>query len=105
MKKPRQSRLWQVAAFLLCIVVSLLDDSGASELSGGSITGPLFSMFDYGSLLFILAFFLTFFYPRVAAVIGCVACLLCFPLYVYRTAPGVFRFIFKGNYKVHLHGT
>jgi hypothetical protein len=33
----------------------LQDDFGASEFSGGRLTGPMLSMFDNGSLMFILA--------------------------------------------------
>ena len=106
MKKPRKNDLWQTAAFLLCILVPLLgnflENLEASEFSGGGITGPLISMFNYGLLLFILALFFTFFYPRAAATIGFVACLICFPLYFYFVFPGAFRSVFKGNYSVPL---
>jgi hypothetical protein len=104
MKKPGKNELWQATAFLLCIcvVVLVLDNSEALELSGGRITGPLVSMSDYGWILFALGFLLTFFYVRVAAVIGFIACLLSFPLYFYFVFPGVFRSVFKGNYSVPL---
>lgn len=104
MKKPGKRELRQAAVFLLCILMPLLSNKETSELSGGRITGPLVSLFDDGLLLFIAAFLLTFFYSRVAAAVGVVACLICFPLYFYYMAPGIFRFVFKGNYSVPLHG-
>jgi hypothetical protein len=59
-------------------------------------------MEDIGSLLFVLALLLTFFYRRTAAAITLIACLLCLPLYFYFTAPGPFRWVFRGEYSVPL---
>lgn len=94
----------QAAAFLLCLVVACvhIDDFGASEFSGGRITGPIFSMFDYGSTVLGLAALLTFFYPRIASTLALAATLLCLPFYLYITLPGPFRFFFPGNYSVPL---
>jgi hypothetical protein len=62
-------------------------------------TGPIFALFESGILAFALATLLTFMYRRVAAVMGIAASLLCVPLFLYYTAPGLFRFIFKGEWK------
>ena len=45
MKKPGKSELWQAASLLLCLLVAgtQLDWNGASEFSGGQVTGPLLS--------------------------------------------------------------
>ena len=102
MKKSGKNELWQAAAFLLCMVLPLFDNQDGSEIVGGRVTGPLVSMFDGGLLLFILAFFLTFLSPRVAAAIGLMACLLCFPLYLYFMVPGLFRAVFGGEWSVPL---
>jgi hypothetical protein len=59
-------------------------------------------MEETGSLLFVLALLLTFFYRRIAAATTLVACLLCLPLYLYFTAPGPFRWVFRGEYSVPL---
>jgi hypothetical protein len=60
-KFPKEN-VWQAIACLACTVVLWLhlDDFGASEFSGGRLTGPLFRMADLGSLLFLLALLLTY---------------------------------------------
>ena len=100
----RNQKLWQAASCLLCVVVAQRNSLGleGTEFSGGHVTGPLLDLLDIGSLLFVLALFLTFVYPRVAAAIAAVATLLCLPLYLYFTAPGPFRWVFKGEYSVPL---
>lgn len=96
--------LCQAATCLLCVVVAWThtDGFGASEFSGGRLTGPIFSMFNYGSLMFVLALLLTFFLRFIAAAIALGASLLCLPLYLYVTAPGPFRRVFPGEYSVPL---
>jgi hypothetical protein len=75
-----------------------LDDFGASEFSGGRLTGPLFKMAELGSVLFLMALLLTFFFRRTAAATPLAATLLCFPFYLYALMPGPYRWIFKGEY-------
>ena len=114
MEKLSKQKVWQAAACLACVGVLWirLDDFGASEFSGGRITGKLFTMADLGSLLFLVALLLTIFFPRVAAVVALAATLLCLPFYLYILMPGPYRQIFKGEYSVplqsskdHLFGT
>jgi hypothetical protein len=62
-------------------------------------------MEETGSLLFVLALLLTFFYRRIAAATTLIACLLCLPLYLYFTAPGPFRWVFRGEYSVPLQAS
>jgi hypothetical protein len=102
MAKFGNQELWQAGSCLLCIGVSWLQlgDLGASEFSGGRVTGPLLTTADIGSALIIPAIVLTFFYRRIAAAVALMAALLCLPLYLYFTAPGPFRSIFKGEYSV-----
>jgi hypothetical protein len=76
----------------------LLDDFGASEFSGGWLTGKILTMADIGALLFISALVFTIFLPRVGAVVGLVAILLCLPLYLFFIMPGPYQRIFKGEY-------
>jgi len=100
MKKPGKYQLWQASSFALCIAVAWTQlDLAGSEFSGGRVTGPIFSLFESGFLVFVLAMLLTFMYRRVGAVMGIAASLLCVPLYLYVIAPGPFRFIFPGNWK------
>jgi hypothetical protein len=80
-----------------------LDDFGASEFSGGRLTGPLFKMADIGSVLFLLALLLAFFLRRTAATIALAATLLRFPFDLYVLMPGPYRSIFKGEYSVPLY--
>ena len=59
-------------------------------------------MTEFGSMLFLAAFLLTFFFPRVAAGIALAATLLCLPFYLYILMPGRYRQIFKSEYSVPL---
>lgn len=92
--------MWQAIACLTCTIVLWihLDDYGASEFSGGWLTGPLFKLADLGCLLFLVALLLTFFFGRIAATIALAATLLCFPFYLYILMPGPYRWIFRGEY-------
>jgi hypothetical protein len=96
MKKPGTQ---QLALAIVCLVgafVALQNTNGleATEFSGGWLTGPLLSMADIGTVLFLLALVVTFAYPRIAAAIGLASSLLCLPLYLYFTAPVPFDQIF-----------
>jgi len=104
MEKLSKQKLWQAGAFLACVAVLWIrfDAFGASEFSGGRITGKLFTMADLGSVLFLVALLLTFFFPRIAAAIALAATLLCLPFYLYILMPGPYRQIFKGEYSVPL---
>ncbi len=97
MGKFQKEKMLQAIACLTCTVVLWvhLDDFGASEFSGGRLTGPLFKMADLGSVLFLLALLLTFFLRRTAATISLAATLLCFPFYLY--------VLIKGEYSVPLY--
>jgi hypothetical protein len=104
LQKDGKIKLTQAVACFLSAVIAWRYGSGleGTEFSGGRLTGSLLSMEDVGSLLFILALFLTFFYRRFAAATIVIACLLCLPLYLYFTAPGPFRRLFGGEYSVPL---
>ena len=104
MRKFPKEDLWRAIACLACGVVSWIqsEDFGASEFSGGRLTGPLLKMAGLGSLLFLLALLLTFFFRRAAATIALAAVLLCFPFYSYVLMPGPYRWILKGEYSVPL---
>ena len=64
MEKLNKQKVWQAAAFLACVCVLWLrlDDFSASEFRGGRLTGKLFTMTEFGSMLFLAAFLLTFFF-------------------------------------------
>jgi hypothetical protein len=100
-----KEKMLQAIACFACVAVLWihLDDYGASEFSGGWLTGPLFKMVELGSVLFLLALLLTFFLRRTAATTALAATLLCFPFYLYVLMPGPFRWIFKGEDSVPLY--
>ena len=104
MKKPGKNELLQAASFILCVVVAWTqaDQVDGSEFIGGRVTGPVFRLFDLGIFVFVLAIVFTFIYRRAGALTGVVASLLCLPFYIYFTAPGSFRAVFKGIYSVPL---
>ena len=98
-------KLLQTASCLACALVAQRDPFGleGTAFGGSPITDTLLSLLDIGSLLFVVALLLTFVRPRVAAVLAIAAALLCLPLYLYFTAPGPFRRVFRGDYSVPLH--
>jgi glycerol-3-phosphate acyltransferase PlsY len=104
MKIIGRAALQQVAACLSCIAIVWRYESSlwGTEFSGGRITGILLGMKDAGSLLFVTALLLTFFYRRIAALITLIACALCLPLYLYFTIPSLFRKIFRAEWSVPL---
>lgn len=96
MKKPGKQQLWLAVSCLVCVIVALRNTNGlaGTEFSGGWLTGPLLSMIDIGTVLFVLALVLTFMYPRIARAIALASSLLCLPLYLYFIAPVPFNQIF-----------
>jgi hypothetical protein len=102
--KHRATRLWQAGSCLLCAVVASqkLNTLGPSEFRGGRVTGPLFTLAETATYLFVLGFLVSFVRPRIAAAVTLTASLLCWPLYLYMTTPGLFRRVFGGEYSVPL---
>ena len=107
MKTDRQQKLLQASTCLLAalLIWRFLYVLQGSEFEGGIFTGRILTLANIGAFLFLLALAITYFYRRVAASIAIVASLLCLPLYLYFTAPGPFRKVFKGEYSVPLQGT
>jgi hypothetical protein len=95
--KYRRAKLTQAAACGLCAAITWRYGSSlqGTEFSRGWLTGVFLDMKDVGSLLLFLALLLTFFFRRTAAAIALIACLLCLPLYLCFTAPGLFRRVFS----------
>jgi hypothetical protein len=96
LRKPDAGQAFQAVSLLLCVYLALQLTRGldGTEFGGGWLTGPLLSMADSGTLLFILAIVLTFLFPRVAAAIGLASSLLCVPLCCFFIAPLPFAHVF-----------
>jgi hypothetical protein len=96
MMKPGRQQLMLAVSCLVCVVVAMRNTNGleGTEFSGGWLTGPLLSMTDIGTVLFVLALSGSFVYPRIAGAIGLASSLLCLPLYLYFIAPVPFSQIF-----------
>jgi len=96
LRKLDAGQAFQAGSFLLCVYSALQLTRGldGTEFSGGRLTGPLLSMADSGTLLFILAIVLTVLFPRVAAAIGLASSLLCVPLCCFFIAPLPFARLF-----------
>ena len=99
MERFQKEKVWQAIACLACIAVLWIrfDDYGASEFSGGWLTGRLFDMADLSTLVFLVASLLAFFLRRIAATIALAGVLLCFPFYLYILVPGLYLWIFKAE--------
>jgi hypothetical protein len=96
LRKPDAEQAFQILSFLLCVCLTLQVTRGldGTEFSGGWLTGPLLSMANIGTILYVLALILTFLLPRVAAGIGLVSSLLCVPLCAFFIAPAPFARVF-----------
>jgi hypothetical protein len=99
-----KQKLLLAAACFLCAYLATRGPYGlsGSEFAGGWLTGRLLDANFLGFFVFVAALLVVFVFPRVAAVVAVAASLLCFPLYLYFLAPGFFRWIFKGPWKVPL---
>jgi len=91
----------QAGAFLVCLVVWLiqLDALSASEFSHGRVTGMLVGIADEGFNLLLVAFFATFFLPRVGAMLGLAGALATLPVNLYLVVPGVYQSVLGGEWK------
>jgi hypothetical protein len=100
----RNSKLFSAIAVLICVAALLWYGSWLenSEFPSGRVTGVLLQLYDAGFYLFIAALALIFIWPRIAAGVELVAALLCLPVFLYATFPGMFRWIFPGQYKTSL---
>lgn len=94
MKKPQKQQITLALSCLACAGVALRNTRGLEGTEFSGLTGPLLSMADAASVLFVLALFVSFVYPRAAGATALVSSLLCLPLYLYFLAPVAFNRIF-----------
>ena len=106
MKKPSKQQFWLALSCLVSIIVAFC---ATYDLEGGFIggwlTGPLFQWNDAGTMLFALAFVVTFLYPRIASAIAIVSSTLCLSLYLYLVAPVPFSAIFASGHPFKVQPT
>jgi glycerol-3-phosphate acyltransferase PlsY len=100
-------RVLQAAVYLLCFLAAVKSsaDLTGTEAEGGTVTGPMLGFATVGFILFFVVALLTLLWSRVAAIGALIPCAMCFPVYIYRTLPHLFRFIFPGEYKQSLPAT
>jgi hypothetical protein len=95
----------QAASCLLCFALAWRYESPieGTEFTGGSVTGPIFHMFETGTLLLLVAASMAFWgRRRISSGVTLLAASLCLPLYLYFVIPGPFRWLFSGPYKLAL---
>lgn len=96
MSKDKGQKLFQAASYLPFLFFARYGlGLEGTEFSGGKLTGPLLQMNDAGTLLFIVTLFVVWFAPRIAGIVSTLAALLCLPLFLYFTIPGVFYRLFS----------
>ncbi len=101
MKRPETTAIMLSLACLVCVAVLWirLDELGGSEFGGGRVTGRLFESGDFGSVGFGVGWVLAFFRRRIAALFVLLACFLTAPIYLFFLSPGLFVWIFGGEWK------
>jgi hypothetical protein len=101
-RQPSGRNIWLAVSPLICagLVWNYAAGLEGKEFSGGRITGPILNLSDFGLLLFVVATILSFFHQRIAGIVIVLASIFCLPLYIYFTAPGPFRSVFRGKYSV-----
>lgn len=99
-----KQKLGQALVSVVCTVLTwkLTFAVEGTEASGGTVTGPLLSLVDFATLLFIASLLLLLWLPRTAAILTCLAALLCLPLSLLFLAPGPFRRVVGGLWSVPL---
>jgi hypothetical protein len=99
-----RSRVWQAAICLLCafLVWRYGSPLEGTEFSGGRISGPVLDLSEIGILLFVVALPMPFVFRRISGAVTLLASLLCLPLYLYFTIPGLFHWLFRGEYTIAL---
>jgi hypothetical protein len=97
LNEGRKQKVLQAIGYLFGLLIAIRFELilGPSEYSGGRITRHLFTLLQAGEGMFLLAFVLAFFIPRIATVIGLAAGLLCLPVYGLIIAPGPFQFALR----------
>jgi hypothetical protein len=87
-----KSKLFSAIAVLVCILALLQYGTRLenSEFSGGRITGVLLNLYDAGLYFFMATLVVISIWPRVAALAGLAATLLCLPVFCTTLFRGCF---------------
>ena len=100
LRKPDRRQFAQAGSCVVCVLVMLrVTDLRETEFSGGWLTGPLLTLADIGTLLFLLALIAAFVFPRVAAATSLAASLLSLPLCLFFIAPVPFAHVFASGHE------
>jgi len=102
MKIPMRQTLLQVSSFSICVVIAAKHaELEFVDFNGGAFTDSLLLSNSSGGRLFVVVTFLSLIHQRIAAIGGLIASFLCFPLYFFLVAPGVFRYLFPDAFWRH----
>jgi hypothetical protein len=99
-QSKRDFRLSAVCTLGTIVSWRFMDYLGPSEFRGGTVTRPIWSLMTLALDLYLLAAFLAFFYPPLAAAIAILAGVVALPIYLLSLFPGPFHRIVSGEWSV-----
>jgi len=101
-QQPSKRNVRLAAVCVLGAIVSwrFMDYLGPSEFRGGTVTRPVWSLVTLALDLYLLAAFLAFFYPPLAAAIAILAGVVALPIYLLSVFPGPFHRIVSGELSI-----
>lgn len=85
-----------VPALVLAFVQLAFHDG--SEYIGGTITRPIFNLHDMGTHLLLISLIVAGWSSRIASIFCIVGAVLCLPMYAWGFLPGIYNWLFPGNY-------
>src|SRR6476469_10976627 len=101
-QQPSKRNVRLAAVCVLGAIVSwrFMDYLGPSEFRGGTVTRPVWSLVTLALDLYLLAAFLAFFYPPLAAAVAILAGVVALPIYLLSVFPGPFHRIVSGELSI-----
>ncbi len=97
-RSKRNVRLAAVCVLGAIVSWRFMDYLGPTEFRGGTLTRPIWSLVTLALDLYLLAAFLAFFYPPLAAAIAILAGVVALPIYLLSVFPGFFPRIVSGEW-------
>jgi hypothetical protein len=101
-QQPSKRNVRLAAVCVLGAIVSwrFMDYLGPSEFRGGTVTRTVWSLVTLALDLYLLAAFLAFFYPPLAAAVAILAGVVALPIYLLSVFPGPFHRIVSGELSI-----